>query len=41
MAERVIIRQNDRFEVEVLASDPHKEDAQATERVEHLHGLTP
>jgi len=41
MAERVVVRQNDRFELEVLASDPHKESSQAVERVEHLHNLTP
>jgi putative redox protein len=41
MAERVVIRQNDRFEVEVLASDPHKEDSDQMQAVEHLHGLTP
>ena len=41
MAERVILRQNDSFEVEVLASSPHEEDSQALQRVEHLHNLTP
>jgi uncharacterized OsmC-like protein len=41
MAERVVLRQNDRFEVEVLASSPPEEDSQALERVEHLQNLTP
>ena len=41
MAERVVLRQNDRFELEVSASDPHKEDSQEVERVEHIHDLTP
>jgi putative redox protein len=41
MAERIVLRQNDRFEVEVLASSPHEEGSEALERVEHLHDLTP
>ena len=41
MAERVVLRQNDRFELEVSASDPHKEGSQQVERVEHIPDLTP
>jgi uncharacterized OsmC-like protein len=41
MAERVIVRQNDRYELEVSASDPHNEDSQTLERVEHIHDHTP
>lgn len=41
MAERVVLRQNDRFELEVSASDPHKEGSQEVERVVHIHDLTP
>ena len=41
MGERIVLRQNDRFELEVLATSPHEEGSEALERVEHLHDLTP
>jgi putative redox protein len=41
MAERVVLRQNERFEVEILAASPHTEDSEALEPVERLHHLTP
>jgi len=41
MAERIIVRQNNAFETEVLASDAHQTGPEALRPVEHLHGLTP
>jgi uncharacterized OsmC-like protein len=41
MAEKIILRQNDSFEVEILASNPHKEDAQTLEHVERIFDITP
>jgi uncharacterized OsmC-like protein len=41
MAERVIIRQNNRFEIELFASDPHGEGPEETRPVERVDDLTP
>src|SRR5947207_2557634 len=41
MAERVIIRQDNTFKTEILASDAHQPDSEEVRPVEHLHGLTP
>jgi len=41
MSEKVIVRQNNRFETEFLAIDPHHPDADQFQPVAHLHALTP
>ena len=41
MAEKVIIRQNRLFEIEVLAQDPHNPDDQAFYPVSDIQQLTP
>ena len=41
MGEKVIIRQNSRFETEVLALDPHDADAHHFYPVGDIHQLTP
>ena len=41
MSERVIVRQNDEYEIEILAQDPHIPDAQEFHAVEQIHQLTP
>lgn len=41
MTERVIVRQNSRFETEFWASDPHHPEAGELQPVQHLHSLTP
>ena len=41
MAERVIVRQNDKFETDFLAYDPHDPDADHVHPVAYVHQLTP
>ena len=41
MSEKVIVRQNNRFETEFLAIDPHHPDADEFQSIAHLHALTP
>jgi uncharacterized OsmC-like protein len=41
MAEKVIIRQNNRFETEFWALDPHHPESDELQPVHHLHALTP
>ena len=41
MTERVIVRQNNRFETQFLAIDPHHPDSQEFEEAEYIHELTP
>jgi putative redox protein len=41
MGEEVIVRQNDKFETEILALDPHDPDGTEFRSVEHMHQLTP
>jgi putative redox protein len=41
MSEKVIVRQNDRFEIEFRAVDPHDEASEDFQPVRHLHELTP
>jgi putative redox protein len=41
MGERVIVRQNSRFETEFLALDPHNPAAHVFEPVDHVHQMTP
>jgi putative redox protein len=41
MGERVIVRQNSRFETEFLALDPHDPKAHALEPVDQIHQMTP
>jgi putative transposase len=41
MAERLILRQNNRFETEFLSTDPHQQESQEFKSVTHMHELTP
>lgn len=41
MGERIIVRQNRDYQIEVRASDPHDADAQGLQPVEMIHELTP
>jgi uncharacterized OsmC-like protein len=41
MTERVIVRQNNRFETQFLSIDPHKPESTEFKSVEHTHQLTP
>ena len=41
MAEKVIVRQNSQFEIEILALDPHDHDAHEFHIVEDIRQLTP
>jgi uncharacterized OsmC-like protein len=41
MSEKVIIRQKNDFETEILAADPHDPDSDEMRPVEHVFGLTP
>lgn len=41
MTERVIVRQNNRFETEFLSIDPHHPESEEFKSVEHIHQLTP
>lgn len=41
MSEKVIVRQNKRFETEILAQDPHDPDAVSFDPVGAVHQLTP
>jgi putative redox protein len=41
MTERVIVRQNNRFETEFLSIDPHQQESAEFKSVEHIHQLTP
>ncbi len=41
MGERVIVRQNREYEIEVLAIDPHDPDAQELQPVDMIYQLTP
>jgi putative redox protein len=41
MAESVIVRQNNQFETEILAQDPHNPDNQEFYPVSDVHQLTP
>ena len=41
MGERVIVRQDNNFQTEFLAADPHVPDEGALEPVDSVHGLTP
>jgi uncharacterized OsmC-like protein len=41
LAERVIVRQNREYEIEVLAADPHSPDAEGLQPVEMIYQLTP
>jgi len=41
MTERLILRQNDRFETEFLTTDPHQPDSEEFQPRANLHELTP
>jgi uncharacterized OsmC-like protein len=41
MAERVVVRQNRAFEIEILAADPNDPHAEHLHPVAHIHQLTP
>ncbi len=41
MGESVIVRQNSRFEIEILALDPHNPDDDEFHPVHHVHQMTP
>jgi uncharacterized OsmC-like protein len=41
MAEYLVVRQNSRFEIEFLASDPHDAESDELQPVVHIHELTP
>ena len=41
MTERMIVRQNNRFETEFLSIDPHQPESQEFMPVESIHDLTP
>lgn len=41
MSERVTVRQNSRFETEILASDPYEPESEAMAPVHATHELTP
>lgn len=41
MKESVIVRQNNRFEIEFLSIHPHQPESATFKPVEHLHQLTP
>jgi uncharacterized OsmC-like protein len=41
VAERVVVRQNNQFETEILAQDPHNPDDQAFHPVSDVYQLTP
>src|SRR5919109_439205 len=41
MTERVIVRQNNRFETEFLSIDAHHPESEEFKPVEHIHQLTP
>ncbi len=41
MGESVIVRQNNSFETEILARDPHNPDDPEFYSVDHMHQLTP
>jgi putative redox protein len=41
MAEKVIVRQNNNFQIEFQAVDPHDPDSDDFQSVEEIHSLTP
>jgi uncharacterized OsmC-like protein len=41
MTERVIVRQNNRFETEFLSIDPHRPESEEFKSIEYIHQLTP
>jgi uncharacterized OsmC-like protein len=41
MGESIIVRQNNRFETEILARDPHNPDDPEFYSADHIHQLTP
>jgi putative redox protein len=41
MTERLILRQNDRFETEFLSTDPHQPESKEFEPAKSIHELTP
>lgn len=41
MAERLILRQNDRFETEFLSNDPHRPYSEEFKPTTNMHDLTP
>jgi uncharacterized OsmC-like protein len=41
MTERVIVRQNNRFDTEFLSIDPHLPESVEIKSAEHIHQLTP
>jgi putative redox protein len=41
MGERVIVRQDRNFIIQILAVDPHEPESEALQQVDHIHQLTP
>jgi uncharacterized OsmC-like protein len=41
MTERMIVRQNNRFETEFLSVDPHQPESAEFKSLEHIHQLSP